>query len=48
MLEELDADTRFQAGVQAAIRGWLRPHPDPAGEHVSASGGSGPTAMANG
>ncbi|WP_405445433.1 hypothetical protein [Streptomyces erythrochromogenes] len=27
MLEELDADTRFQAGVQAAIRGWLQPHP---------------------
>ncbi|WP_314251644.1 helix-turn-helix transcriptional regulator [Streptomyces kutzneri] len=48
MLEELDADTRFQAGVQAAIRGWLRPHPGPAGEHLSASGGSGPSAMANG
>ncbi|MFF2785612.1 hypothetical protein ACFVT6_02335 [Streptomyces sp. NPDC058049] len=48
MLEELDADTRFQAGVQAAIRGWLRPHPDPAGEHFTASGGPGPTAMANG
>ncbi|MFI8364128.1 hypothetical protein ACIGD1_28705 [Streptomyces sp. NPDC085612] len=32
MLEELDADTRFQAGVQAAIRGWLQPHPaDPQG-----------------
>ncbi|MEU6312197.1 hypothetical protein [Streptomyces sp. NPDC047014] len=29
MLEELDADTRFQAGVQAAIRGWLQPRPDP-------------------
>ncbi|MFF9979097.1 hypothetical protein [Streptomyces erythrochromogenes] len=27
MLEDLDADTRFQAGVQAAIRGWLQPHP---------------------
>ncbi|MFE5623663.1 hypothetical protein ACFQ8S_16510 [Streptomyces virginiae] len=27
MLEELDADTRFQAGVQAAIRGWLQPAP---------------------
>ncbi len=27
MLEELDADTRFQAGVQAAIRGWLQPDP---------------------
>ncbi|MEU8778063.1 hypothetical protein [Streptomyces sp. NPDC048606] len=27
MLEELDADTRFQAGVQAATRGWLRPTP---------------------
>ncbi|MEV6677523.1 hypothetical protein AB0N09_11750 [Streptomyces erythrochromogenes] len=32
MLEELDADTRFQAGVQAAIRGWLQSHPaDPQG-----------------
>ncbi|MEU4359338.1 helix-turn-helix transcriptional regulator [Streptomyces virginiae] len=29
MLEELDADTRFQAGVQAAIRGWLQPPPAP-------------------
>ncbi|MFD5411878.1 helix-turn-helix transcriptional regulator [Streptomyces nojiriensis] len=48
MLEELDAGTRFQAGVQAAIRGWLPPHPDPAGEHFTASGGPGPTAMANG
>ncbi|MFE5539398.1 hypothetical protein ACFQ78_27090 [Streptomyces sp. NPDC056519] len=27
MLEDLDADTRFQAGVQAAIRGWLHPAP---------------------
>ncbi|WP_051796821.1 helix-turn-helix transcriptional regulator [Streptomyces sp. NRRL S-87] len=27
MLEELDADTRFQAGVQAGFRGWLRPAP---------------------
>ncbi|MFG3343474.1 hypothetical protein ACGF1Z_00225 [Streptomyces sp. NPDC048018] len=27
MLEELDADTRFQAGVQAATRGWLPPAP---------------------
>ncbi|GAA2654490.1 hypothetical protein GCM10010425_81060 [Streptomyces spororaveus] len=41
MLEELDADTRFQAGVQAAIRGWLPPHPE-------TPGGPGPTAMANG
>ncbi|WKD36667.1 helix-turn-helix transcriptional regulator [Streptomyces xanthophaeus] len=48
MLEELDADTRFQAGVQAAIRGWLRPYPDPAAEHFTASGGPGPPAMANG
>ncbi|MFD6225903.1 hypothetical protein ACFWFZ_03325 [Streptomyces sp. NPDC060232] len=31
MLEELDADTRFQAGVQAAIRGWLQPLPAPNG-----------------
>ncbi|MFJ2753633.1 helix-turn-helix transcriptional regulator [Streptomyces sp. NPDC087297] len=29
MLQELDADTRFQAGAQAAIRGWLHPAPDP-------------------
>ncbi|MFI7357064.1 hypothetical protein ACIBTP_24380 [Streptomyces avidinii] len=28
MLEELGADTRFQAGVQAAIRGWLQPRPE--------------------
>ncbi|MFB6558762.1 hypothetical protein ACFCYH_07625 [Streptomyces sp. NPDC056400] len=48
MLEELDAGTRFQAGVQAAIRGWLPPHPAPAGEHVTTSSGPGPTAMANG
>ncbi|MGW6413230.1 helix-turn-helix domain-containing protein [Streptomyces vinaceus] len=27
MLEDLDADTRFQAGAQAAIRGWLHPTP---------------------
>ncbi|MFJ5553332.1 hypothetical protein [Streptomyces sp. NPDC093225] len=27
MLEELDADTRFQAGVQAGFRGWLHPAP---------------------
>ncbi|MEU7699775.1 hypothetical protein [Streptomyces sp. NPDC039028] len=27
MLDELGADTRFQAGVQAAIRGWLHPAP---------------------
>ncbi len=31
MLEELDADTRFQAGVQAAIRGWLQPPASPHG-----------------
>lgn len=48
MLEELDAGTRFQAGVQAAIRGWLPPHPDPAGGNRTASGGPGPTALANG
>ncbi|MFJ2061321.1 helix-turn-helix domain-containing protein [Streptomyces sp. NPDC087908] len=27
MRNELGADTRFQAGVQAADRGWLRPVP---------------------
>ncbi|MFC9792800.1 hypothetical protein ACFVJI_09180 [Streptomyces sp. NPDC127584] len=27
MLDELGAETRFQAGVQAAIRGWLHPTP---------------------
>ncbi|MEU2074483.1 hypothetical protein [Streptomyces sp. NPDC013489] len=27
MLDELGADTRFQAGVQATIRGWLHPAP---------------------
>lgn len=48
MLEELDADTRFQAGVQAAIRGWLPPHPAPTGERFTALGGPGSTAMANG
>ncbi|MEV7556564.1 helix-turn-helix transcriptional regulator [Streptomyces sp. NPDC089795] len=47
MLEELGADTRFQAGVQAAIRGWLQPHPDPDGEargpggHLTGFGASG-------
>ncbi|MFG2483685.1 hypothetical protein ACGFSI_13125 [Streptomyces virginiae] len=50
MLEELGADTRFQAGVQAAIRGWLQPHPDPDGEaggpggHFTGSGACGPAA----
>ncbi|WP_158717937.1 hypothetical protein [Streptomyces sp. NRRL F-2664] len=29
MLADLDADTRFQAGVQAAIRGWLQQPPPP-------------------
>ncbi|MER6444280.1 hypothetical protein DEJ51_00670 [Streptomyces venezuelae] len=48
MLEELDADTRFQAGVQAAIRGWLTPPPGPAAAAFTASGGPGATAMANG
>ncbi|PWK74439.1 hypothetical protein BCL76_101167 [Streptomyces sp. CG 926] len=38
MLEELGADTRFQAGVQAAIRGWLQPHPDPDGEEREPGG----------
>ncbi|WP_217368154.1 LuxR C-terminal-related transcriptional regulator [Kitasatospora sp. MMS16-BH015] len=28
LLETLHADTRFQAGVQAAQRGWLDPRPD--------------------
>ncbi|MFI8828942.1 hypothetical protein [Streptomyces sp. NPDC053431] len=32
MLEELDADTRFQAGVQAATRGWLPPRPEASGD----------------
>ncbi|MFB6826751.1 hypothetical protein ACFCXA_34755 [Streptomyces virginiae] len=50
MLEELGADTRFQAGVQAAIRGWLQPHPGPDGGtggpagHSTGSGASGPAA----
>lgn len=50
MLEELGADTRFQAGVQAAIRGWLQPHPDPDGEaggpggHLTGSGACDPAA----
>ncbi|MGY4388163.1 DNA-binding CsgD family transcriptional regulator [Streptomyces sp. TE12347] len=49
MLEELGADTRFQAGVQAAIRGWLQPHPDPDGEAGGPGGhftGSGAAASA--
>ncbi|MFJ8013912.1 hypothetical protein [Streptomyces sp. NPDC096339] len=28
LLGDLDADTRFQAGVQAATRGWLHPAPE--------------------
>ncbi|RSS83588.1 hypothetical protein [Streptomyces sp. WAC06614] len=28
LLGELDADTRFQAGIQAATRGWLHPIPE--------------------
>ncbi|MEV5972313.1 hypothetical protein [Streptomyces sp. NPDC051921] len=32
MLEELDADTRFQAGVQAATRGWLPPRAEASGD----------------
>ncbi|CAM5346861.1 hypothetical protein SAVIM40S_04322 [Streptomyces avidinii] len=38
MLEELGADTRFQAGVQAAIRGWLQPRPEPDGEPEARGG----------
>ncbi|MFG2987945.1 hypothetical protein ACGFZK_01250 [Streptomyces sp. NPDC048257] len=54
MLEELGADTRFQAGVQAAIRGWLQPRPAPDGEpeapggHFARSGGAGPGAVVKG
>lgn len=54
MLEELGADTRFQAGVQAAIRGWLQPRPEPdggpeaRGGRFAGSGGAGPGAVMKG
>ncbi|MFJ9811172.1 hypothetical protein ACIRTB_23395 [Streptomyces sp. NPDC101158] len=38
MLEELDADTRFQAGVQAATRGWLPLSAEVPGDFTASDG----------